>query len=67
MSKYKTRPIGEIFEYCRLKFQVVEHYTCKGCHFWRNGICINFSKKTGYCSRYIREDDKSVIFKQVTE
>lgn len=67
MSKCKTRSIGEIFEYHKIKLQVVENYTCKGCHFWRNGICINYSKKTGNCSRYIREDNKSVIFKQVIE
>lgn len=67
MNNYKTRPIGEIFEYCRLKLQVVENDTCEGCFFCGNGICINFSKKTGYCGASMREDNKNVIFKRIIE
>lgn len=67
MSKNDTRPIGEIFEYHRIKFQVVENETCKGCYFHQRNICINISKKTGDCGSSVRNDRKSVIFKRIIE
>lgn len=67
MSKYKTRPIGEIFEYCKLKLQVVENETCEGCFFCYEDGCQNSTKSTGYCGRAMRNDDKYVIFKHIGE
>lgn len=67
MSKYKTRPIGEIFEYHKIKLQVVENKTCEGCYFYCHNICTNISKKTGYCGESVREDRKGVIFELMIE
>lgn len=67
MSKYITRPIGEIFKYYNKKLQVVENETCRGCYFYGLHICTNISKKTGYCGDSIRDDRKSVIFKQIID
>lgn len=62
---YKTRPIGEIFEYCRLKLQVVENETCEGCFFWSNDGCLNSTNETGYCGQSMRDDKRIVIFKRI--
>ena len=68
MSNYKTRPVGEIFEYCKLKLQVVEDETCEDCYFWSNDDgCLNSRKKTGYCGQSMRDDQKIVIFKLIGE
>lgn len=67
MIKYKTRPIGEIFEFSGEKLQVVENEPCNGCFFRGQRNCIFFQNDTGYCGKYIREDKKDVIFKQITE
>lgn len=67
MSTYKTRPIGEIFEYCKKKLQVVQNDRCNGCYFYGEDNCMNYRNGTGYCGECIREDQKNVIFKQITE
>lgn len=64
---YKTRPIGEIFEWRGVKLQVVEHEDCEGCYFDRYDYCLSYRHVTGYCSEYVREDEKNVIFKQITK
>lgn len=65
MNNYKTRPIGEIFEYCKLELQVVESENCDGCFFWGDADCLNYRRDTGYCGDSMRNDDKNVIFKQI--
>lgn len=67
MSTYKTRPVGEIFEYCKLKLQVVENETCEGCYFWGDEGCLNYRSTTGYCGRLLRNDNTNVIFKRINE
>lgn len=67
MSNYKTRPIGEIFEWRGVKLQVVEHKTCQGCYFCDDAGCLNYRHVTGYCGEYLRDYHKSVIFKQIFE
>lgn len=67
MSNYKTRPIGEIFEWRGVKLQVVENKTCQGCYFCGDNNCINFRHDTGYCGHLVREDNKLVIFKRIIE
>lgn len=65
MTTYKTKPIGEIFEYCGIKLQVVGNIFCGGCYFSDNCACMNNRSDTGYCSMYNRKDQKSVIFKRI--
>lgn len=68
MSTYETKPIGEIFEYGKLKLQVVENETCEGCFFESEGaLCLLLRDTTGYCGSEVREDRKSVIFKRIDE
>lgn len=65
MSTIKTIPVGRIFEYRKLKLQVVECLTCEGCYFRHEGKCLNDEVDTGDCSEHYRTDGKSVIFKQI--
>lgn len=65
MSKYKTRPIGEIFEYNKVTLQVVIRRGCEGCYFYHFAICINRRRINGHCSHLQREDRKDVIFKRI--
>lgn len=65
MSKYKTRPIGEVFRYYKLKIQVVEGETCNECCFNSCGWCFGYIETTGYCRETDRDDQKNVIFKRI--
>lgn len=65
MSTYKTRPIGEVFRYGKLKLKVVETEICLGCYFSGRHECFNIRNIIGYCSKYDRKDRKSVIFKRI--
>ena len=65
MNIYKTRPIGEIFEYCKKKLQVVQNNRCTGCYFLGSDICIRVRDVSGYCGETLREDKQNVIFKQI--
>lgn len=65
MNIYKTRPIGEIFEWHGVKLQVVEKISCKSCYFYTYKNCLNFRQNTGYCGRAMRNDDRYVIFKRI--
>lgn len=67
MRRGITRPIGEIFEYCKIKLQVVEHEGCEGCFFKGEEGCLNFTNTTGVCGKLMRNDDKYVIFKHIGE
>lgn len=67
MSTYKTRPIGEIFEYRGIKLQVVERRGCEGCYFYHLSDCMIKRRINGYCGYLLREDNKNVIFKQIDE
>lgn len=67
MSKYITRPIGEIYEYNNVTLQVVERRGCEGCYFYHFANCMNKRRITGHCGHLLREDRKSVIFKQIIE
>lgn len=66
MRKNNTRAIGEIFELCGIKLQVVENNTCCGCYFVNDRRCIRKSI-SGYCSAAVRKDKKSIIFKRINE
>lgn len=67
MITIKTKPIGEIFKYRNVKLLVVENATCEGCFFYNKEGCLNSMKITGYCSYFIRNDNKNVIFKRIDE
>ena len=67
MSTYVTRPVGEIFEYCKLKLQVIEKLSCEGCYFCGDEHCLNFVSDTGYCGESARNDNKNVIFKRISK
>lgn len=65
MNTNYTIPIGEIFEYCGIKLQVMENKSCKGCFFLGNKFCFNYPKVNGQCRSLLRKDNKSVIFKRI--
>lgn len=65
MSNYKTRPIGEVFRYGKLKLQVMENDHCINCYFCGISNCYNYIDDTGYCGESQREDNKNVIFKRI--
>lgn len=65
MSKYITRPIGEIFENRKVKLQVVENNNCVGCYFCGYDDCYNYRSTTGYCGGLLRNDNTNVIFKRI--
>lgn len=67
MSTFKTRPVGEIFEYRKMKLQVVEGETCEGCYFSSEKYCYEHIYIAGSCSDYYRDDNKNIIFKQIDE
>ena len=63
------KKIGEIFEYNGVTFITIEDKNnsgCKGCSFFNGGICTFFGTDKEYlCSSLSRDDNKSVIFKEV--
>lgn len=65
MNIDKTKPIGEIFEYCGIKLQVVENEDCNKCFFLGNKFCFNNHRRNGHCRSLLRKDNKSVIFKRI--
>lgn len=67
MSKYITRPLGEIFEVKGIKLKVVKHKTCEGCYFEGIAECLNYRGNTGYCGKLVRDDNRNVIFKRIEE
>lgn len=64
-STFKTRPVGTMFIYYGMIFEVVEGDTCKGCYFWRKKLCDNHVYNAGYCTEFYRNDNKNVIFKRI--
>ena len=71
MESYKTRPIGEKFDYDGTTLEVVEnkHPSCADCYFC-SITCCRFDEIidiTGDCLFYKRKDRKDVIFKEVEE
>ena len=67
MNRYKTIPVGEIFEYNEIKIKVVECEDCEGCFFNGKDLCYSNRERSGQCVPLLREDNKSVIFKRVIE
>lgn len=67
MSNIRTRSIGEIFEYYKHKYKVVESKGCEGCSFNTDGLCYGYLGTRGYCTALRRNDGKDVIFKQIDE
>lgn len=65
MSKYETRPVGEVFRYGKNKLQVVESNKCRECFFCGQDECEIDIDKTGYCASRERDDRKDVIFKRI--
>ena len=60
----RTRNVGEVFEYEKTMFEVVESNSCIGCYFRDSNIC--YSKiPLGLCSSNFRGDSKSIMFKEV--
>ena len=71
MESYKTRPIGEKFDYDGTTLEVVEneHPSCADCYFG-SITCCRFDEIidiTGDCIFSKRKDRKDVIFKEVEE
>ena len=71
MESYKTRPIGEKFDYDGTTLEVVEnkHPSCADCYFG-SITCCRFDEIidiTGDCLFYKRKDRKDVIYKKVEE
>lgn len=69
--KFKFRPIGEEFKVDEVTLKVVQSrpYDCTGCFFEdveEPGCLCSNKHGTGDCGMYLREDKKSVIFKNVT-
>ena len=65
-TKMKTRFIGERFQHKNKTFEVVQCNTCKGCYFDRGRDCYS-PMETGACSKLVREDKTSVIFKHIKQ
>lgn len=59
------RKVGERFE-CKGKTLIVvenTHGTCDGCYFDEDDVdCYN---ESGACAKHFREDQKSIIFRQL--
>jgi hypothetical protein len=56
--------LGEIFDYKNKKLKVVKTVSCEYCYF--NYACTEEDHKIlGECSLLSREDDTSVVFKEV--
>lgn len=63
-----TRPIGECFFYKKVELQVVHAFGCFGCYFHRkHKMCHRDDNITGECLNLNRNDNKSVIFKEVSK
>lgn len=67
-------PLGSIVDFCGIKLQVVEEYSCEGCYFNYNcflpfnyNCFLPLDAFIGKCSSLSRFDRKSVIFKQLDE
>lgn len=62
------RKIGERFEYQGVTLEVCPEHSkincCDGCYF-SDKVCHRILSKTGKCDQ--RDDNKSVIFKEVTK
>lgn len=58
----RTRNVGEVFEYEKKMFEVVESDSCIGCYF-RYSCHSNIS--LGLCSSKLRGDGTSIMFKEV--
>lgn len=67
MSREITRPIGEVFRYGKMKLQVVENKSCKGCFFDGNECWNIDNDDAGHCYAKYRDDRKNVIFKRITK
>lgn len=65
----KTRKIGERFDFEEVTLEVVENWSCQGCIF--DNIIVgcymdhHIRDKFGPCGPHLRDDKKSVIFKEI--
>lgn len=61
------RKVGEIFEYNGNTLIVNEatHSTCDGCYFEEEDVDCYMEIEIGACSIHLREDQKSIIFRQL--
>ena len=64
MAQEGERPVGEVFDFCGVKLQVVEEPTCNGCFFCDQCI-FHVQEFIGQCGSLSRFDRKSVIFKLI--
>lgn len=64
-----TRKIGERFDFEGVELEVVEEWSCQGCYFDNHLVKCQMSRNqrihVGSCGPHFREDDTSVIFKEV--
>ena len=61
------RPIGDKFDFGGVTLEVVESDSCNECIFFGCGVyCDVYNHNiVGYCGPFVRNDEKSVIFKEV--
>ena len=54
----------------KITFEIIEQSSCDGCFFYRDGSCLNYlggmGESTFNCVKVLRKDEKSVIFKLMT-
>lgn len=63
-----TRPIGDCFFYNKVELQVVHAIGCFDCYFHhKHKTCYHDANITGECLNLRRDDNKSVIFKEVKQ
>lgn len=55
--------IGKVFNYKNTKLKCVEQIGCEGCFFKKENACLK--PEALHCSSMVREDDKSIIFKEI--
>lgn len=66
VKKNQTRKIGDRFELNATTLMVVAHNDCKGCFFYKNGCRNKNNAYVGECCKVLREDNKKVIFLELT-
>lgn len=70
MKAPKEHNIGEVFENCKIMYEVREGFSCKGCALLieeENHCTDQDGNRFEPCSQDERTDGKSVIFVQIGE
>lgn len=65
----KTRKIGERFDFEEVTLEVVENWSCQGCIFDNHLVSCHMDHhirdEFGPCGPHFRDDEKSIIFKEI--